>query len=76
MILKHVKRGIFQKEKKNLHTNVIFIIGNNIGLYIYTENPEWIIWLIWAIVCHYTDKKTYFSHIFESFCPCTDPLHC
>ena len=35
-----------------------------------TENPEWIIWLIWAIVCHYTDKKTHFSHIFESFCPC------
>ena len=27
-----------------------------------------------AIVCHYTDKKTHFSHIFESFCPCTDPL--
>ena len=41
---------------------------------IYTENPEWIIWLIWAIVCHYTDKKDSFSHIFESFCPCTDPL--
>ena len=40
----------------------------------YTENPKWIIWLIWAIVCHYTDKKTHFSHIFESFCPCTDPL--
>ena len=39
-----------------------------------TENPEWIIWLIWVIVCHYTDKKTHFSHIFESFCPCTDPL--
>ena len=42
--------------------------------YAYTENPEWIIWLIWAIVCHYRDKKTLFSHIFESFCPCTDPL--
>ena len=28
----------------------------------------------WAIACHYTDKKTHFSHIFESFCPCTDPL--
>ena len=37
----------------------------------YTENPEWV---IWALVCHYTDKKTHFSHIFESFCPCTDPL--
>ena len=22
----------------------------------------------------YTDKKTCFLHIFESFCPCTDPL--
>ena len=38
---------------------------------IFTENPEWI---IWALVCHHTDKKTHFSHIFESFCPCTDPL--
>ena len=25
-------------------------------------------------MCHYTDKKTHFKHIFESFCPCTDPL--
>ena len=40
----------------------------------HTENPEWIIWLIWAIVCHYTDKRTYFAHIFESSCPFTDPL--
>ena len=23
----------------------------------YTENSKWIIWLIWAIVCHFTDKK-------------------
>ena len=40
----------------------------------YTEKPKWVIWLIWAIVGHYTDKKTHFLHIFESFCPCTDPL--
>ena len=26
-----------------------------------TENPEWIIWLIWAIVCHYTDDS-FFTH--------------
>ena len=26
----------------------------------HTENPEWIIWLIWAIVCHFTDKKDSF----------------
>ena len=52
---------------------VIFMVKRQNGR-MYTENPEWIIWLIWAIVCHYTDKKTPFSHIFESFCPCTDPL--
>ena len=40
----------------------------------HTEKPKWVIWLIWAIVGHYTDKKTHFLHIFESFCPCTDPL--
>ena len=40
----------------------------------YTEKPKWVIWLIWAKVGHYTDKKTHFLHIFESFCPCTDPL--
>ena len=28
-----------------------------------TEKPKWVIWLIWAIVGHYTDKKTHFlSH--------------
>ena len=40
----------------------------------FTEKPKWVIWLIGAIVGHYTDKKTHFLHIFESFCPCTDPL--
>ena len=48
-------------------------LKKNLNNFTYTENPEWIFWLIWAIVCHYTDKKTNFSHIFESFCPCTDP---
>ena len=49
-------------------------VGKQHDHFFNTENPEWIISLIWAIVCHYTDKKTHFSHIFESFCPCTDPL--
>ena len=39
-----------------------------VGAAYITENPEWIIWLIWAIVCHHTDKKTHFhtflSHLF------------
>ena len=32
-----------------------------------TENPKWVIWLIWAIVGHYMDKKTHFLHILSHF---------
>ena len=56
------------------HCFIAWVIYLMLYNFIHTENPKWIIWLIWAIVCHYTDKKTHFSHIFESFCPCTDPL--
>ena len=41
---------------------------------IHRKNPKWVICLIWAIVGHYTDKKVSFLHIFDSFCPCSDPL--
>ena len=43
-------------------------------LKIYTKNPEWIIWLIWAIVGQYTDKMTQKCVKNESFCPCSDTL--
>ena len=39
-----------------------------------TEKPEWIIWLIWAIVGQYTDKMTQKCVKNESFCPCSDTL--
>ena len=32
-----------------------------------TENPKWIIWFIWAIVCHYTDKKIHFHTFLSHF---------
>ena len=44
------------------------------SLPLHTEKPTRVIWLIWAIVGHYTDKKIHLLHNFESFCPCTDPL--
>ena len=31
------------------------------------ENPKWIIWLILAIVCQYTDKKTHFHSFLSHF---------
>ena len=31
------------------------------------EKPKWVIWLIWAIVGHYTDKTTHFLHILSHF---------
>ena len=34
-------------------------------LFNFTEKSKWVIWLIWAIVGHYTDKKTHF-YIFLS----------
>ena len=40
----------------------------------HTEKPEWIIWLIWAIVGQYTDKMTQKYVKNEFFCPCSDPL--
>ena len=33
----------------------------------HTENPEWIIWLIWAVVCHYTDKNTHFVRVLTHY---------
>ena len=36
--------------------------------------PEWIIWLIWAIVGQYKDKMTQKCVTNESFCPCSDTL--
>ena len=38
-----------------------------------TENPKLITRPTRATACHHTDKKTHFSHNFESPCPCTDP---
>ena len=49
------------------HCFIAWVIYLMLYNFIHTENPKWIIWLIWAIVCHYTDKKTHFSHILSHF---------
>ena len=36
--------------------------------------PEWIIWLFWAMMGHYTDKMTQKCVKNESFCLCSDTL--
>ena len=67
----HQKRVVDQRkihDIKCVHHLAVFV------QVCHTEEPKWVIWLIWAIVGHYTDKKTHFLHIFESFCLCTDPL--
>ena len=33
----------------------------------HTEKLKWVIWLIWAIVGHYMDKKTHFLHFLSHF---------
>ena len=40
----------------------------------FTEKPEWVIWVIWAMVGQCTDRVTQKCVKNESFCPCGDTL--